>query len=99
MRTTQKPGELFCEYVSRRRKQRRDMALHVCSLAQHQTSRRLAERFTLAMCGKTVDALLGEEVSEREAAHLAALRLLAQAPEAERLILAPDWKEEFHRHK
>ncbi len=99
MSTSHGPGELFCEYVSRRKAQRRDMALRVCFLAQNQTSRRLAERFTLAMCGKTVDALLGEQASEREAAHLAALRLLAQAPEAERLILAPDWEEEVHRHK
>lgn len=58
MRPAQKPGELFCAYVRRRRAQRRAMALHVCSLAQDSTSARLAERFTLAMCGCTCAELL-----------------------------------------
>lgn len=58
MRTSQKPGETFCAYVRRRRAQRRAMALHVCLVAQDSTSARLAERFTLAMCGCTCDELL-----------------------------------------
>ena len=86
MRTSHGPGEPFCEYVSRRRAQRRDMALRVCVLAQHQTSRRLAERFTLAMCGKTVDALLGEKVSGLEAAnHAAEVKLRAERKAGELL--------------
>ena len=86
MRTSHGPGEPFCEYVSRRRAQRRDMALRVCVLAQNQTSRRLAERFTLAMCGKTVDALLGEKVSGLEAAnHAAEVKLRAERKAGELL--------------
>lgn len=58
MRTAQKPGEAFCAYVRRRRAERQAMALHVCSLAEDSTSARLAERFTLAMCGCTCAELL-----------------------------------------
>ena len=62
MRTAQWPGELFCTYVQRRRAQRRERALHVCSLAQNSTDKRIADRFTLAMCGVTCDTLLEEEI-------------------------------------
>jgi hypothetical protein len=58
MITSQRTGELFCKYVARRRRERRAMALHVCALAQNQTSQRLAERFALAVCGCTCETLL-----------------------------------------
>jgi len=64
MHTAQKPGELFCAYVRRRRAQRRGMALHVCTRAHDSTSARLAERFTLAVCGCTCDELLKSQRSQ-----------------------------------